>query len=119
MSPSGQARGIENQQGIPAAPLVTDRSDQRDPTEFGDAKVDYYGLTAGVDFRTPISREDHPTKAPIIFSTTLAGRYAYGIGQAGGISLDPTSGNITDQPARAYDVRFQEVSVYVGTGLSF
>lgn len=101
------------------AGFFTDMSDQRDPQQFGDAKVDYYGVTAGVDFRTPVAREDDPAKAPIIFSTTLAGRYAYGIGQAGGISLNPLVGNITDAPSRAYDVRFQEVSVYLGTGLSF
>ena len=102
------------------AGLFTDRSDNRSIEEFGETKVNYYGITTGVDFHTPVSRSDDPNVSPIVFSTTLAVRYALGIGSVGGLSFNPvTDGNISNATTKPYDVKFQELSAYIGTAIFF
>ncbi len=99
--------------------IFTDRSDQGDPEEFGDAKIDYYGATAGAQFLTPIERGGGK-EPPVVFRTALALRYALGIGDAGGLLVDPaTQGNISRATAKSVGVRFHELSVYLGTALFF
>lgn len=99
--------------------LFTDRSDSSDPAEFGDAKIDYYGVTAGAQFLTPISRGEG-AEPPVVFRTALGLRYALGIGTAGGLSFNPlTDGNISDARSDPVNVRFHELSVYLGTALFF
>lgn len=102
------------------AGFFTDNSDAGDPDVFGDAKINYYGLTFGGEFRTPIGRGESSGKPPIIFSTVLSGRYALGIGEVGGLMFDPVQDvNINNARVRKIDVYFNELSAYLGTGLYF
>jgi hypothetical protein len=100
--------------------FFTDNSDAKDPTQFAEAKVNYYGLTLGGDFRTPIARENSPEALPIIFGTTVAFRYAVGLGNVGGEVFDPTTDiNIANARIVPVDVTFHELSLYLGTSLFF
>lgn len=99
------------------AGFFTDNSDQKTPNEFGDDDVNYYGLTFGSEFKTPIKRYDDTNIPPIVFSTVLAGRYALGIGHIGGSKYYPLG---TKEPELTLEhVYFQEFSLYVGTALYF
>ena len=99
------------------AGFFTDNSDDKAPSSFGNSQVNYYGITFGTEFRTPIHRE---SEKPIIFSTVLSGRYALGIGHVGAMICDPDKGqNITNATSTPISVIFNELSLYVGTALYF
>lgn len=100
--------------------FFTDNSDSRTPTSFGEGRVNYYGVTFGADFKTPIARHNDPNSQPIIFGTVLAGRYALGLGEVGGQAFDPTRDeNISNARTTLTDVVFHELSLYIGTSLYF
>lgn len=43
------------------AGFFTDLSNNKTPNDFGEAQIDYYGVTGGVEFTTPVSRhKDDP-----------------------------------------------------------
>ncbi len=99
--------------------LFTDNSSQKKPADFGETQVNYYGLSFGAEFKTPVSRGSDGGQ-PIVFTTVLAGRYALGIGKFGGLLFDPeTDGPITNARIQIKDVVFNELSLYIGTGLYF
>lgn len=103
------------------AGFFTDNSNDKEPNDFGETQVNYYGLTGGVEFKTPVSRHtDDPNSQPIIFSTTLAGRYALGLGKAGGLLFNAeTDGDIGNAHVNVTNVTFHELSLYIGAGLFF
>lgn len=100
------------------AGFFTDRSDSRTPTSFAAAQINYYGLTCGAEFKTPISRGDN--KPAIVFATTVAGRYALGYGKVGGQLFNPvTDGSIATARTTQVNSTFQEFSLYLGTSLFY
>lgn len=99
--------------------FFTDNSDNGGIAHAGEAQVNYYGLTVGGEFRTPVSRGEEGT-SPIVFSSTLAARYALGVGSVGGEVFNPlTDGNLSNARVRSVDVLFNELSLYIGTSLFF
>ncbi|MBW2527777.1 MAG: hypothetical protein JRI23_26590 [Deltaproteobacteria bacterium] len=96
--------------------LFTDRSPQPPPTALGVSHVDFYGGSLGLQFRSPYEvHGDDEEPAGLIFSTTLAARYAVGLGEIGSLLFDPLQVPV-DQPA---DVTIHELSLHVGSALDF
>jgi hypothetical protein len=102
------------------AGLFTDNSPERTIDDFGDSQINFYGLSLGAEFNTPVPRTVGENKTPIVFSTSLAFRYALGIGDVGGLTFDATTGqNISSAQVRRVGVTFNEIALYIGTGLFF
>ncbi len=98
--------------------FFTDRSDSKTPTTFANSQINYYGLTCGAEFKTPISRGEG--KPPVIFASTFAGRYALGYGKVGGQLFNPvTDGNISNAQTTLVNSIFQEFALYIGTSLFY
>jgi hypothetical protein len=98
------------------AGLFTDRSPAPRPREFGELRVDYYGLTTGVELRTRFDLEDNPDGDALIFASTFGLRYAIGVGEAGGLVADLTQNT---QRIDRVDVIFHELALHLGSALYF
>jgi hypothetical protein len=97
------------------AGLFTDFSFDRTPASITESSVDYYGGTAGLEYKTRFEIKDRPAEEAVVVSTTLALRYALGTGQvAGQIFPGPNSG----QPNLS-GATFQEFSLHIGSALYF
>lgn len=93
-----------------------------------DLFVDYYGASLAATLSTPVGlRESDEEGAPdkLIFRTTIALRYAVGVGLAAGSFADIASidADPEDTPAFGFGedqyVVFHEVALYIGSGLDF
>ncbi len=102
------------------AGVYTDRSAAPLPTEsILGADLDFYGASVGL-------RLDHAHRllateraASVVFSTTLALRYAFGTGQYGGFEFaEQPAGGVPGQN-RAVDARVHELGVHLGSTLYF
>jgi long-subunit fatty acid transport protein len=100
------------------AGLFTDNSPNTSIKQLDDQQINYYGITFGQEYTSPVSRGKDNN--PILFSTTIACRCAIGIGQVGGQIFDPQNDlNIAHARVTPVDVRFYELSAYVGSSLQF
>lgn len=97
--------------------VFTDRSTQRavSSTLFDD-RVDFYGLAAGLQLRTPLSLTKNPAPDALVLSTTLAARYAIGFGDARAVDVDLAN---PDTPERTASVVYHEIIPYIGSGVLF
>ncbi len=104
------------------AGLFTDRSGAAAPAHFPDYRVDYYGISAGWK-RLSTVRLAGEHADTLRFSTTIAVRYAVGLGEATRIRFDFSQTAATGLVGRVDDervnVRDQELSIYIGSGLEF
>lgn len=101
------------------AGLFTDLSDQPEPREYVDTKMDFVGGTAGIEFGNAYELAEKEEPESLRFSTTLAVRYAHGQGRVGGVRVEePTE---LDQEIRfpAVKVNVHELSLHLGSGLYF
>jgi hypothetical protein len=80
--------------------------------------IDYFGGTLGVQFRSPAVIKLRGNADPWDLKTTLAARYAVGIGQIEGSVLDLTALTITPNPTPG-SLTYHEVSINVATSLEF
>lgn len=98
--------------------LFTDRSMATAPEYIHDAQVDFYGLTLGSQWDTLFNLEGdgEGDKDTLKMSTTLAVRYAAGLGTYGTEWHDPDA---FDWILSKQDVVFHEFSVHIGSGVSF
>lgn len=100
----------------------TDRTAKTRPGFVGDHRVDFYGGTFGVEWRSRY-RIMLPRKVQELrFVTAVALRYAAGRGRLLGVRYAPTAATY-DELARLNleerDVAFHTLSVYVGSSLEF
>lgn len=95
--------------------LFTDFSAQSELGEFlGAEDVDWFGGSAGATLRTPLTLADDPErKEGVVLSTTLAVRYAMGIGQARAIIV----AEVDELAVR--DVVFHDVMPFFGSSILF
>jgi hypothetical protein len=121
------------------AGLFTDRAYQPTPDAFPGARVHYYGVTVGVQTRHMVllakdqgpesDRKEEETRrnmghadAPpaLYFGTTLAFRYALGIGEMAALDIDTTrtTGSFFGSSGRV-SVAWHELAVHLGTGVYF
>ncbi|MCA9615632.1 MAG: hypothetical protein KC586_22905 [Myxococcales bacterium] len=87
------------------------------------ALLDYYGGSVGMTFDTPVSLgrdDDDDGPRELVFRTTVAFRYAAGIGAGFGTqaNLGTEDGLLFDYTP-PIDVLFHEVGLYLGSGLDF
>ena len=97
--------------------FFTANSSLRAPDGIVNPMIDYYGITLGMSFR-----KEHTVRGrtePLVFSTTMAGRCALGVGESGGLSYDPY--DISAGYARGVDTETMvyDVSGYFGTSILF
>ena len=103
--------------------LFTDRSPAR-TDELGAGRVDFYGGTLGGQYQTVrwLARDASASAAPtgakpgVTFASTVAVRYAYGSGKLTGQRLTAPS---FDPQGNAVEVAVHEVTVHLGSGVSF
>ncbi len=104
------------------AGLFSDRSGAAPPAAFPDYRVDYYGISAGWKRLSTVQLRGERAST-LRFSTTIAVRYALGVGQATRIRFDfsqtATTGLVDRVDDERVDVRDQELSIYIGSGLEF
>ncbi len=97
----------------------TDRS-PRDSIPFvGDYRVDYYGFTLGVQWESRHAVKGRPRADGLIFSTTIALRYAYGAGDARGYAYRYPPESSSDQQYPTVPVRFHDLGLHIGSSLYF
>ena len=100
--------------------LFTDLAGARPLTTIGSYRLNFYGGTVGGELRTPIAlRRGRTGATSLIFTTTLALRYAVGFGESMGYSLQPQA---TDNPGfgeHISDVTFHELTAHIGSSLYF
>jgi hypothetical protein len=98
--------------------LFTDLSPNRQPSDLGETKVDFYGGSLGMRFSTAhevMDEEQEEETKGLVFSTTVALRYALGLGEIGGLRFAPTSA-----PERfVSEVMLHELSLHIGSALDF
>lgn len=95
----------------------TDHSEGQPIEELGQTRVDFYGVTSGFEFRTPHALGAAEEGRSLVFSTTFAVRYAFGVGEVGGLRFDPARGTHRDTVPVATNIH--EVSLHIGSALYF
>jgi len=100
--------------------LFTDRSAAGTPRSLGEARIDYYGVTAAIDIGTPYgiaTRDGKPMTPPgkLVFGTTVALSYALGVGTVVRGELGTSvAGLYREAPA---DVTAHEILLHFGSTL--
>jgi long-subunit fatty acid transport protein len=107
---------VDDQLGLGAG-FFTDHSEGTPIRELGETRVDFYGLSAGFDFRTPHNLGEGESAQTLVFATTAAVRYAVGIGEVGGLRFDPANG--VQRATVPVDTTIHEVSLHIGSALYF
>lgn len=100
--------------------VFTDRSPYGVPSEFGESRIDYYGLTGAVSFATPygiIQKGDVTFSQPrtMLFETTVAFSYATGIGTVMRARVDADQSDGIRYENDLANVFAHEFSVHLGT----
>ncbi|MBX3231032.1 MAG: hypothetical protein KIT84_36845 [Labilithrix sp.] len=80
-------------------------------------RVDYYGLTAGVSKRTPLSLRQDPSPEALVLVTTFSLRSSIGFGQARAATIDLDDPNA--QRDDRSDVTYFELMPYLGSAVVF
>jgi len=100
----------------------SDRSGAAAPVAFPDFRVDYYGVSGGWKHHSSV-RLSGESVATLQFSTTIAVRYAVGLGESTRIRFDfadtPSTGQVGRIATERVDVTYHEVSLYIGSGFEF
>jgi hypothetical protein len=103
--------------------VFTDRTGASAPATFPDYRVDYYGVSAGWKRHNSVRLQSGESASSLLFSTTIALRYAMGLGQSTRIRFDfrdtPNTGLAVRVADERVDVVYHELSLYLGTGLEF
>jgi hypothetical protein len=87
------------------------------PRTLGGDRVDYYGFTGGVELLTPLALHEKDGRTSLVLSTTLALRYALGLGHARGVDINFADNN--PLPPRLVSVVYHEIVPYIGSGVLF
>ncbi|MGE0792232.1 MAG: hypothetical protein AB7S26_41550 [Sandaracinaceae bacterium] len=99
------------------AGVFTDQSEQSPIQDLGQTRVDFYGVSGGVEVRTPHRLGEGESADELVFSTTIALRYAVGVGEVGGLLFDPANG-LTQQTV-AVQTTIHEFGLHIGSALYF
>ncbi len=96
--------------------IFTERSFDKELLYVGDQRLDFYGVTLGLKLRKAYSVRGNKRADAMVFTTTLAVRYGYGVGTTMGYVNDLV-GDTSGEVERSYNVH--EVSLYLGSSLYF
>ncbi|MCB9597844.1 MAG: hypothetical protein H6719_34320 [Sandaracinaceae bacterium] len=107
---------VDDQLGIGAG-FFTDLSEQDPIQELGETRVDFYGLSAGLEYRTQHTLGEGERSDNLVFSTTIGLRYAFGAGEVGGLLFDPQRG--LERATVPIRTTIHEVGLHIGSALYF
>ncbi len=99
--------------------LFTDLDPTRAIDAYGATRIDFFGGTLGMEFRTPHRLGEGESAPDLVFVNTVAARYALGTGQIGGLRFDaaaPMGGSTSVQPVAT---TVHELSLHLGSALFF
>ena len=99
------------------AGFFTDRSAEPEPVELTDTRVHFYGGTVGLTLDNVHALAEDEDADRIVFSSTVAARYAYGTGEVAGLYVDYTTEDAV--VPRIGDVEVHEVGLHIGSALYF
>ena len=101
------------------AGFFTDRASDPDPVDIADTRADFYGGTLGVTFDNVHALAEEEEADRIVFSSTVAIRYAYGSGEAGDlyVNYDPGATDVVEPWIG--DLEVHEVGLHIGSALYF
>lgn len=99
------------------AGFFTDQSERAPVDGLGETRIDFYGFTLGFEFRTPHELDEDEHAQTLEFSTTVALRYAAGIGEVGGFLFDPEGG--IERATVLVGTTVHEVGIHIGSALYF
>lgn len=102
--------------------LFTDRTPERVVTDFPQFNIDYYGGSGGLELRRPYKLGKNERARDIIFTTSLALRYAWGIGSSGAVRFDLADGDpskLSYETGEVRPVHFHVWSGNLGAGMYF
>jgi hypothetical protein len=96
--------------------LFTDRSPSTTPRDLGATKVNFYGGSVGGRYSTAHEvKDDEDEEKGLVFATTVAFRYALGLGEIGGLSFSPAAA----PRLLVSDATVHELSLHIGSGVHF
>lgn len=103
--------------------IFTDRSPQMEPREFGDGRIDYYGLTGSIALGKPygiVSRGEERFDRPktLLFETTISLSYALGVGKVIGAIVDFNDAGFASYIETPSSVVAHEISLHIGATVS-
>lgn len=101
------------------AGLFTDNSTLARPAGLLAPAVEYYGATFGIRIASAHRVDDDPRPDRLVFTTTLALRYALGAGRAATAVVDPFASSSGWALTGEMDVLFHEVSLLLGSSILF
>jgi hypothetical protein len=104
------------------AGLFTDRSADSTPTQLGQSKINFYGGALGLEVGKEFQVKEDDTVKPLRFTTTLALRYALGVGDVGGLVVRPMTAQEpveTSAQNAVMSAVIHELGGYIGAALSF
>jgi len=102
--------------------LFTDRTAERAITDFPQFNIDYYGGSGGFELRRPYKLGKNERARDIVFTTSIALRYAWGTGSSGAVRFDLSSGDaskLSYRTGEVHPVHFHVWSGNLGGGLYF
>lgn len=102
------------------AGIFTDHSRYHEPEEFLQARMDFYGFTAGVQHLTRFQLGPAETSERLVLMSTLGVKYAMGLGQVMGQHVYPrVDDGESKVESELHDATFYETSLHIGTGILF
>jgi hypothetical protein len=100
--------------------IFTDHSRYHEPEEFLQARMDFYGFTAGVQHLTRFQLGPAETSERLVLMSTLGVKYAMGLGQVMGQHVYPrVDDGESEVESELHDATFYETSLHIGTGILF
>ena len=102
--------------------LFTDRTPERAITDFPQFNIDYYGGSGGIELKRPYKLGQNERARDIIFSTSIAVRYAWGTGSSGAVRFDLASGDpskLSYKTGEVHPVHFHVWSGNLAAGMYF
>jgi len=106
------------------AGVYTQRSPLVVADDFLDFDVDTYGFTMGAELRRPVRLGKRERARRIVFTSTIAVRYALSVGKAGRMQIDLTdladdTGDVLVSSGAPVPLRVHDLALQLGTGLEF
>jgi hypothetical protein len=95
----------------------TDRSPDDTPTGLLESRLDFYGGTVGLRLDSAHALASGERAPSLVFSTTIALRYAVGSGEVGGAAFDVAEG--IPVANRAASATVHEAALHIGSSVSF
>jgi hypothetical protein len=97
----------------------TDRSGDPTPESLINSHIDFYGVTVGVRLDHPHDLAASERARTVVFSTTLALRYAYGAGDVGGVVFERMPVSSVPAANSVVDTHVHELGVHLGSTVYF